>query len=79
MLATLYSLATKAVRRQAKKIVMDLEEITKPEAISEYTANMGGIDNADQHCSSYALTNEMVAKAVFLYFRGGYRQQFSIG
>ena len=35
-----------------------IEEITKPQMISEYTANMGGVDKADHYCTSYAFAQK---------------------
>ena len=66
MCSTYYNNATKKIRRIAKGNVT--EEITKPHMISEYTANMGGVDKADHYCSSYAFIQKSLKWWRKLYF-----------
>ena len=66
MLTTYYSSETEMVQRFAKK--KQKEEISKPIAISKYTENMGGVDRADQYCSSYAFNQKSVKWWRKLYF-----------
>ena len=66
MCSTFYSAATKRVPRNTKG--NNNEEITKPEMICEYTANMGGIDRADHYCSSYAFIQKSLKWWRKMYF-----------
>ena len=45
-----------------------VQEIAKPHMISEYTKYMGGIDLADQYCSSYAFLQKTLKWWRKLYF-----------
>lgn len=56
MLSTYYDIGQTVIQRRTKN--GGTEDITKPNAVIEYTKHMGAVDRFDHYCNSYSFTRK---------------------